>query len=612
MFDFMNTNKRPGAYMKISLNDNTGRMHIEASISYNDLIRAFPNRRFEKRRSIWVVPIIRRNAEHLLNNIVGKPGVSICDQVLQKFNEAVNSVAITRRELFPTWHEFKTNPFPFQRDALDFSWSSPLVAFFMEMGTGKSKTLIDLSSARFRARIINALVIYCPVPLRTNWVNELAIHCGVPYEAFVCDTTMSGFEKKAKLFNDADFGMNKMKVFIVGIESFSQGKAKGKAYAATSQFVRSHQCMQAVDESHKIKGHDASRAINIEMLGRESKYKAIMSGSPISQGPMDLYQQFQFLSPDIIGLGDFGSFQARYCEKGGFQNKQVTGYTNIEELMEIIKPYVYQVKKEDVLKDLPPKMYTTVEVDLTAEQKKIYDQIKKERQADLSMLLAKRAGAVTDSFVELICENVLAAYTALQQICAGYVSYWKLDDPNDEHSTRHREIVRIIEPAKNPKIAYLMEYAEENAGHPMIIWAKFRPEIADIVEALTEKYGADAVCQYHGGLNPDERDEQKRKFLEGDAMFFVSNQQTGGTGLTLNKASRTFYMSNSFILIDRMQSEDRNHRIGQTNSVVYTDVMARGTVDVTIAKVIHAKKDLAGYVRDCMDRSPEELLALLR
>lgn len=610
MWDFA-TKPRPGAYMNVTMNDNTGRMHIEASISYNDLIRAFPNRKFEKRRSIWVVPIIRRNAEHLLNNCKGKPGVVIAEDVEDHCRQVIESATITRREVFPAWYEFKTEPFPFQRDALDFAWSSPLVAFFMEMGTGKSKTLIDLACARFKARLINALIVYCPVPLRSNWVAEFGIHGSVPYETFVCDTTVSNFEKKAKAFNDADFGYNKLKVFIVGIESFSQGLSKGKAFGATMQFARSHQAMQAVDESHKIKGHDASRAINVEVLGREAKYKAIMSGSPVSLGPTDLYQQFQFLSPDIIGLGDFYSFQARYCEKGGFQNKQVLGYQNIDELMEIVKPFVFQVKKEDVLTDLPAKMFTKVEVELTKEQKELYAQIKKERCADLSKLLASRNGAITESFIELVCENVLAAYTALQQICAGYVSYWELDDHEDENSKRHRERVRIIEPEKNPKIAYLLEFIEENKGHPLIIWAKFRPEIADIVDALTARYGEDMVCQYHGGLNPAERDEQKSKFLNTDAQFFVSNQQTGGTGLTLNKASRTFYMSNSFILVDRMQSEDRNHRIGQKNSVLYADVVAKGTVDETILQAIRDKKDLAAYVRDCMERSPAELLALL-
>lgn len=609
MFSF--NNPRPGAFMNVVMNDNTGRMHITASISYNDLIRAFPNRKFEKRRGIWVVPIIRRNAQHLLDNIQGKPGVVIAEDVLDHCQNAAAAVAITRREVFPTWYEFKTTPFPFQRDALDFAWSSPLTAFFMEMGTGKSKTCIDLACARFKARLINALVVYCPVPLRSNWVAEFGIHASVPVETFIADTTMSGFEKKLDAFITADFGYNKLKVFIIGIESFSQGLGKGKAYGAASKFIRSHHCMQAVDESHKIKGHDASRSLNIEALGRESKYKVIMSGSPVSLGPTDLYQQFQFLSPDIIGLGDYHSFKARYCETGGFQNKQVVGYQNIEELMEIVKPFVYQVKKEDVLTDLPAKTFTKVEVELTKEQRDIYTQVKKERQADLSKLLASRNGAMTESFAELICDNVLAAYTALQQICAGYVAYWAPDDEADPDGKRHRETVRVIPPEKNPKIAYLMEFIEENKGHPLIIWAKFRPEIADIVEALTAKYGEDMVCQYHGGLNPVERDEQKKKFLESGAMLFVSNQQTGGTGLTLNKASRTFYMSNSFILVDRMQSEDRNHRIGQKNAVVYADVVAKGTVDETIVRAMQDKKDLATYVRDCMDRSPAELLALL-
>lgn len=598
----MNSN----SYCIITLNENTGRMHINSTMSYNTMIRGFPNVRFEKRRSIWVAPIIRRNAEHLVYRLSKVAGVSIEPRVMDLCLAAIDNVAAKRAELFPIGYQFKTTPFPHQKDALDFGWSIDLVAYFMEMGTGKTKTLIDLACARFKAGLINSLVVYCPVPLRSNWIAELHTHCSVPYAGFVVDTKKSSFKKESQRFFDLKDDRI-MKVVVVGIESFSQGLKKGKAYEFLDRYVRAHNSQQAVDESHKIKGYDATRAENIVLLGREDRYKAILTGSPVVLGLTDLYMQFEYLSKDIIGLGDFMSFRNRYCEMGGFQNKQMLGFKNEEELMEIIKPFVFQVKKEDVLKDLPPKVFTKFEAEMTDEQCKVYLEVKKTKTADLSMLVAKKGTMNKEDFVELVCDNVLAAYLALQQITAGFVTYWKVD----EETGRTRETVEIVPPEQNPKIRLLVDWIDDNPGQPMIIWARFRKEIADIVQVLEAKYGAGCAVQYHGGMNMDERDAAKKAFLDGGPTFFVSNQMTGGTGLTLNRADRVWYQSNTFALVDRMQSEDRNHRIGQTKQVIYADCEMVGTVDGTINLSMAMKMDVANYVRSCMERSPDDLMKLL-
>lgn len=599
----MNSN----SYCVITLNENTGRMHISCTMSYNTMVRGFPNVRFEKRRAIWVAPIIRRNAEHLIHRLSKVQGVSIEPRVVELCLAAISNVVVNRKESFPLSYQFKTTPFPHQVDGLNFGWSLDLVAYFMEMGTGKSKTAIDLACARFKAGLIESLVIFCPVPLRSNWMGELFVHCSVPYAGFVVDTQKSSFKAEGKRFFELK-DERILKVVIVGIESFSQGERKGKAFEYMDKFVRAHNSQQVVDESHKIKGHDATRAENIVILGREDKYKAIMTGSPVVLGLTDLYMQFQYLSPDIIGLGDFMSFRNRYCEMGGFQNKEMIGFKNEEELMEIIKPYVFQVKKEDVLKDLPPKVFTKFEAEMCAEQRKVYLEIKKNKCTNLSHIISQRSTMAASEFVELVCENVLSAYLALQQITAGFVTYWEVDE---ESGGRKRQIVEIVPPEKNPKIKLLMDWIEDNPGKPMIIWARFRKEIADIVHMLSVKYGPDSVVQYHGGMEMHERDAAKQAFLDGGPTFFVSNQMTGGTGLTLNRADRVWYQSNTFALVDRMQSEDRNHRIGQTKQVIYADCEMVGTVDATINLSMAMKLDVANYVRGCMERSPDDLMKLL-
>lgn len=260
-----------------------------------------------------------------------------------------------------------------------------------------------------------------------------------------------------------------------------------------------------------------------------------------------------------------------------------------------------------MLKDLPPKVFTKFEAEMTAEQRKIYMEVKRKKTADLSVLVAKKGTMDAVEFVELVCENVLAAYLALQQITAGFVTYWKVD----EEAGRTRETVEIVPPGNNPKIKLLVEWIEDNPSQPMIIWARFRKEIADIIEVLEHKYGEGCAVQYHGGMSMDERDAAKQAFLDGKPMFFVSNQMTGGTGLTLNRADRVWYQSNTFALVDRMQSEDRNHRIGQTKQVIYADCEMVGTVDGTINLSMAMKMDVANYVRGCMERSPDDLMKLL-
>ncbi|QPB11422.1 DNA helicase [Providencia phage Kokobel2] len=596
---------------KVELNTNTGRMHITASIMYNDAIRKMPNVRFEKRRGIWIAPIIRRNVEAMRNHLMKMPNVIIDANVASRMDECINSVAVPRKENFPDWYEFKTKPFIYQRAALDYAWSMELMAFFMEMGTGKSKTAIDLSCARFKAGLINSMVIFCPVPLRTNWVHEIRTHATVKTAMFVVDTTSSSFNRRSEEFLKYEAPDNTMKIAIVGIESFSQGLEKGKAYSFMARYVRTHNSQQVVDESHKIKGHDATRSINIEYLGRQDRFKLIMTGSPISQGPTDLFQQFQYLSPDIIGLGDFMSFRNRYCVMGGFQNKIIEGYDNIDELMEIIKPYVYTITKEEALPHLPPKTYTTTEVTLSKDQAKVYKEIKDKKRSDISELVAKCRGledAQLEEQIEIVCDNVLSAYTSLQQVVAGYMAYWVVD----EDGRRHRKHDTIIEHNRNPKIIELIDILESNQNRPAIIWAKFNHEIDAIVEALSEKYGADKVAQYHGRMDKNDRDIEKERFTSGKADYFVSNQATGGTGLTLNRASLTVYLSNDFVLINRMQSEDRNHRIGQTNAVLYVDIVAKGTVDETILTSIRSKMDLANFVRDTLRDNPAKVVDLIQ
>lgn len=572
--------------LKVTINPDEGKIFIYCTRAYNDLVRALPNRRWNKSKECWTAPLIRANAHVILDRFTKFSTLEISEKALDKLRDVASLNKMPENmERFPTWYKFKTNPFPHQMNALDFAWPRPYCAFFMEMGTGKSKTLIDLACARYQAGQINALIIFCPYGIRGTWGHELSVHCTSEYESYIVDTDIYKFESKFDAFMGPS---SKLKVVIIGLESISAKEKDGKAYKAAEKFARCHQTMVAVDESHYIKNHSSNRTYNSIQVRLECKYPVIMTGTPITQGYTDLFGQFEFLSPDIIGVGDFYSFRSRYCVMGGFQNKSIIDYTNTDELMDLLQNWIFQVKKEDVLKDLPPKTYTSRMVELTKEQRKLYDEIKKNKFANLKDIIKDHP-----EDIELICENVLSVYSSLQQICGGFLSYW-----DESGEVRERKITRIIPVDKNPKIKDLIEVTESIGNSSMIIWSRYREEIAMICEALRDKYGPDSVVEFHGGVDQSERELAKAKFMNKEARFFVSNAETGGTGLTLNVATYTFYFSNDFKLVNRMQSEDRNHRIGQTNAVTYIDQITRNTIDTKILSAIRDKKDLANYIKE--------------
>jgi SNF2 family DNA or RNA helicase len=424
-------------------------------------------------------------------------------------------------------------------------------------------------------------LIACPVSIRSNWVDELKIHLPGEYEIVVCDTT----SKKSRQAIE-DFmvqSTDKLKIMIVGIESMSAQWKKGRAFEYAYRFMLSHTIEMVVDEGHLIKNHDANRSKNCVVLGRLAKKRLLMTGTPIAQGPMDLYMQFEYLNPEIIGVGDFYSFRNRYAIMGGYENREIVGYDHMSELMELIKPWVFQCTKKETL-DLPEKLYTKRIIQMTTEQRKLYNKIKKDRIAELPV----------SQDATLVAENVLVMYTALQQITGGFISYYREDGEK-----RIRETEQL--PGKNPKVTELMEVIAETPDQPMIIWARYKYEIKQIMEALSA--AKLAAVEYHGDIPIGEaRDEQVKKFKSGKAQYIVATQDTGGVGNTWNEAHTVVYFSNSFKLIDRKQSEDRCHRIGQTNNVLYIDLVVENSVDESIIEAIKNKQDLATFVQCSLKR----------
>ena len=466
-------------------------------------------------------------------------------------------------------YKFKMPPYEHQLTALRKGWNLDEFAYFMDMGTGKSKVLIDNFSVLYDKGYIGGVLIIAPKGVYRNWSsNEIPTHMPDHVLADICiwqpNHTQKFLNTWKKLFEDN----YNLKIFLMNIEAFSTRKGVEVA----EKFLLAHNTLMAIDESTTIKSKNAKRTKSIVKLGKMAKYRRIMTGSPITKSPMDLYTQCEFLNPELLGHKSFYSFQYEYAiikrrNLGSYSFNQIVGYKNLKELNGLLDNFSYRVRKQDCL-DLPDKVYTKRVVELTPEQARMYSDLKK-----IALGICEE-GTVTPT-------TILTQLLRLQQVCSGHV---KLDDGT-------------IKTFSSAKIKELEAVVEEIDGKA-IIWANFTHDIESIVELLTNMYGEDCVVSYYGATSTDQRDYAMSSFQNPDSSvrFFVGQPRTGGYGLTLTQASTVIYYSNSYDLEVRLQSEDRAHRIGQVNKVTYIDIIAEKTVDEKVLQALRSKIDIASVV----------------
>ncbi len=468
-------------------------------------------------------------------------------------------------------YRFKTKPYAHQLEALEKSWAQDTYALFMEMGTGKSKVLVDNIAMLYDRGAIRAALVVAPKGVYKNWDEiEFPVHLPdhVEHTKVLWEPNIT---KKKQVELDTLFDdKGDLKILIMNVEAFSTSKGLDFARRFLNIFVG--RALIGIDESTTIKNPTAKRTKNILSIGNLAKYRRILTGSPVTKSPLDLYSQCEFLDPYHLGHQSYYSFRARYANMidrnfGGRRVQIVGSYRRLPELTEKLQKFSYRVLKEDCL-DLPPKVFTKRIVELTDEQKKIYAQMKR-------MAIAELDGKVMSTM------NVMTQLMRLHQVTCGH---FKADD-------------ETITELKSNRINSLLELLDETEGK-VIIWANYRADIKNIVTALKKAYGEASTVEYHGGVDSTLRQEHIALFQQknGPTRYFVGNAQTGGYGITLTAASTVVYYSNSYDLEKRLQSEDRAHRIGQTGSVTYVDLMAENTIDERIVKALNKKINIANEI----------------
>ena len=466
-------------------------------------------------------------------------------------------------------YKFKTKPYDHQITALEKSWDKKEYAYFMEMGTGKSKVLVDNIAMLYDKGKINAALIIAPKGVYRNWYsqeipNHLASHIDHKTVLWTATTSKAKDKEYQQLFKpDLD-----LHILIMNVEAFSTKKGVEFAY----KFLRSHKTLMAIDESTTIKNPTAKRTKSILMLGRHAKYRRILTGSPVTKSPLDLYSQCAFLNENLLDHSSYYSFRNRYARMvdrnfGGRRVQIVASYQRLDELEDILKAFSYRVQKVDCL-DLPKKIYMNRVVELTKDQKEAYATMK---SAALALLKGKMSTA----------PHVLTQLMRLHQITCGHL---KSDDGK-------------ITNFKHNRIEELIDVIDEMEGK-VIIWANYVHDIKEITAALEDEYGEGCVVQYYGEVSSEDRQTAIKEFQDpnSNVKYFIGNTQTGGYGITLTAASNVIYYSNSYDLEKRLQSEDRAHRIGQHKPVTYVDLIAEKTVDEKIIKALRKKINIASTI----------------
>jgi SNF2 family DNA or RNA helicase len=468
-------------------------------------------------------------------------------------------------------YKFKTKPYNHQLIALEKSWAQKTYALFMEMGTGKSKVLVDNIAMLYDRGAIRAALIVAPKGVYKNWNDiEMPVHLPdhVEHTKVMWEANIT---KKKQLELDTLFdGGTDLKILIMNVEAFSTNKGLDFAHSFLNIFMG--KALIGIDESTTIKNPTAKRTKNILKIGNLASYRRILTGSPVTKSPLDLFSQCLFLDPYHLGYDSYYAYRSRYAlmldrNFGGRKVQIVDSYRRLGELAEKLDSFSYRVLKEDCL-DLPPKVFTKRVVELTDEQDKIYAQMK---QMALALLNDKVMSTV----------NVMTQLMRLHQVTCGT---FKADDGT-------------ITPLKNNRLTALLDCLEEVEGK-VIIWATYREDIKKIVETLKKAYGEASTVEYHGGVDTAYRQDHIAQFQDktSPTRYFVGNPQTGGYGITLTAANTVIYYSNSYDLEKRLQSEDRAHRIGQTGSVTYVDLIAEGTIDENIVKALRSKINIANEI----------------
>lgn len=442
-----------------------------------------------------------------------------------------------------------TNLYKHQKVAVEKLLKVKVGALYLEMGTGKTRTALELISKRIEKGKVSHVIWLCPCSVKENLRRDIIKHTGSACNDFIT---------------------------ICGIETLSSSI---KANIYLRELVETKDCYLIVDESNLVKNHKAKRTERIILLSQMCKYKLILNGTPITRDESDLFAQWYVLDWRILGYKSYWSFSNNHLEFDTRNPGRIVRCLNVDYLTEKIAPYSYQVTKSECL-DLPEKTYETIYYDITNEQLENYSYV-----ADTLLLKVD----------EIHPETIYRLFTALSNVISGF-------KVNPDTSPIEKEII-FKNPLDNPRVETLLDVVYKITDK-VIIFAKYTQEIDDICYILNKTYGEGSAVKFDGKMNLKKREKSINDFSD-KARFFVANKQCGAYGLNLQFCNYIIYYSNDWDYGTRIQSEDRCHRIGQNKNVHIIDICAADTLDERILSCLSGKKHLVNWFKDELNNAKD-------
>lgn len=516
---------------------------------YRESIKEIEGRFYDADEKCWVIPLTAQNASTL--SLLG----ASLDESLKELAKTVRVAFVSRCEHRKP--RVKAKLFAHQKDAYDFALDAfekgKAVALLADMGTGKSMMTIAITGTLEADKGVKKMLVVCPKSIVGVWEDEFRKFADYRYALTVLDGTM---EKKRSAFNYMQGAA--LQIIVVNYES---------CWRLESEITKWKPDLIVCDESSKIKTPSASQSKALHRLGRQSKYNIILTGTPITGSPLDIFSQYKFLDDSIFGTS-FYLFRNRYAILGGYQNRMIVGYRHLDELVEKVHSIAFRIKIEDAV-DLPPFIDKTQIVPLEPPAQSIYRMIEKDCYAELA------GGEVT-------ARNVLTQLLRLAQCTGGFIR----DDIKGE--------AQQVSGAKLDALEDIIDTCLDEEKK-VVVFARFVPEIEAIAAMLKKKKIGYALIY---GATTDRADQVKKFQEDPKVKVFIGQLQTTGMGLTLTAANVAVFYSLDFSYANYEQSRARIHRIGQKQKCLYIHLVGKGTVDEKILNALKHKGDIAKIMID--------------
>jgi SNF2 family DNA or RNA helicase len=445
-----------------------------------------------------------------------------------------------------TIYRFKTKPYVHQVKALKRALKRHHIGLLWEPGTGKTKAIVDWTCALFLAGKADRALVICPLSVTGVWEEEYETHAPIPYRLVTLD----------KKDESLDWGRSPERVLSVLVVNYDLAWRRKELIDAFNADI------VVADESHRIKKPSTRRSRFLRTRSR-ARYRAILTGTPTPKSYLDLYGQWVFLNPRRFGT-NFAAFKRKYIVFGGFMDKKVKGYQNVDDLKTRVRSDA-TIRRKDQCLDLPDRTYQRIPIVLEESARRIYEKMAYE------LFLELENGEISDA------KNVAVKLLRLQQITGGWIK-------SDEGNLHRISTAKMI--ACEERLEDLW-----NNDERVVVFARFRPEVSAIAELGLQ--GGVKTYVLGGNTRREDRDDFRRSFqAKRGPSLFVAQIQTGGLGITLHSSAEVLFYSVTYALDDYIQACDRVHRIGQTRNVRYQHLVGVNTVDVDIYRSLREKGDI--------------------